>query len=115
MLERGLGELVVSAYGSNHRHGVDVGRFENLVRIGRYFDRRVVAVGPRERMQVLVTQHLDASVILSVKIPHDVGAPISVSNHSDSNHGTPASNLRIFAKNANKLHTTSVYLANHRF
>src|SRR5260221_13893583 len=96
MLGRGLGDLVVSPYRRNYRHRVDVSRLENRVRIGRYFDGRVGAVGPRERMQVHVTKHLDASVILSVKISHDVGAPISVSNDSDSNHRSPAMNLRNF-------------------
>src|ERR1700674_1846701 len=96
MLERGLGDLVVSPYGSNHRHGVDVGRFENREGICCYFDRGVVAFGPLEGIRVLVTKHLDARVILSMKIPDDVGTPISVSNNSDSYHGSPARNLRIF-------------------
>jgi hypothetical protein len=98
----------MSPYGSNHRYGVDVWRFENRARIGCYFDRRIAAFSPREGIHVFVTEHFDASVFLSMKIPDDVGAPVSVSDDSDSYHMSPAVNLWIFGyenKNTARCHS----------
>ena len=86
VFEGGFGELVVRPHRSDDGDGVDLGRFENFLGIGRHFEAGIVLLGSRQRARIHVAKHFDARVVHSEKVPNHVRTPVPVTDYADSDH-----------------------------
>ena len=87
VLQSGLGQLVVSPNRSNYGDRIDFRRTKDFVRIGYRFEFRDIALRARARAAGLLSHTIcDGGRIQTMQIADNIWTPITVTNHSNSNH-----------------------------
>ena len=89
ILQRPLGQLIVSPYWSNDGHCINLGRSQNVVFVRRKSDRRESLLQSFFAFRITVGNQNYFRIVQAVEIPNDIRTPITVTNHTDTHSGTP--------------------------
>src|SRR5258708_13482354 len=75
--------------GCDHRDDVNIRCIEDLIFVRGIGDPRMCLAQSLLALGIPVTDENNFRAVVRVKIPNDVRTPITITNYTNANHGTP--------------------------